>query len=165
MESSKKFVVDSGSARGSNITSEEVHQALRDMDNWLHTNIPSYKPNNGGGSPSDFPQFLSLLISNHDGGIQLHETFKTLSVASINLSRSSNASKSAWPAGSIPFASSNDGDLLIILASGEVSQWNEDGIVEHLAQNLGLFIENLRNKMLSRKFQYLGEDCGLIEGV
>lgn len=165
MESNKKFVVDSGSARGSNVSSEELLQALRDMDNWLRSNVPSYNPNNGREPAAGLPLYLSLLISNHDGGIQLHETFKTLSSEAIQQNQNLNSSNGNWPAHAIPFAASNDGDLLLLLETGEVAQWNDEGIVENLAQNLGLFIEGIRNKMLTRKFQYLGEDCGLIEGV
>lgn len=165
MESNKKFVVDTGSARGSNVSSEELLQALRDMDNWLRSNVPGYSPNNGGNSPPDFPAHLSLLISIHDGGLQLHETFKTLSAAAVQQTKNSNLNKASWPSNAIPFAASSDGDLLLVLENGEVAQWNDEGIIENLAQNIGLFVEGIRNKMLMRKFQYLGEDCGLIEGV
>lgn len=166
MEANKKFVVDTGSARGSNITLEEVQQALRDMDNWLRSAIPNYSPAAGLPSPpNDYPPFLQAVLSQHNGGLQLHETFKTLSLSSIHSTLSQNSSSPAWPASSIPFGANSEDDLLLLLNSGEVVQWNSDGILETLANNLGLFLESLRNKMLTRKFQYLGDECGLIEGV
>jgi hypothetical protein len=166
MEANKKFVVDSGSARGSNITIEEVQQALRDIDNWLRSTIPSYSPPPPLPSPpNDLPAFLRACLSQSNGGIQLHETFKTLSIEQIQQALSQNSSSPSYPASSIPFSSNPDGDFLLTLSSGEVVQWNSEGIVETLSNNLGLFLESLRNKMLTRKFQYLGEECGLIEGV
>ena len=84
MESNKKFSVDSGHARGENISIEEIHQALRDIMNWLLTNIPSYSPPPGLASvPSSLDSVLSSMLSLHNGGIQLEETFKTLSLQEI----------------------------------------------------------------------------------
>lgn len=161
-----KFVVESGSARGENITMEEVQQALRDISNWLQSNIPSISLPDGAIASPHMNLYLSAMLLQHNGGIQLQETFKTLSMQAIEESQKEVCGSANWNAGLTVFAKNNEGDFLVLSEVGEVVQWNGDeGVVDRLAKNLGLYLENLRNNMLSRKYQYLGEDCGLIEGV
>ena len=66
MESNKKFSVDSGHARGENISIEEIHQALRDIMNWLLTNIPSYSPPPGLQFSEALKELIEFSISCKD---------------------------------------------------------------------------------------------------
>ena len=84
MEGNRKFVVDAGHARGENISIEEIQQALRDIMTWLESSIPLYSAPSGlSNIPSFVNPVLSVMLSLHNGGIRLQETFITLSLDSI----------------------------------------------------------------------------------
>jgi hypothetical protein len=167
MEPNKKIAVAHSNSRGDKITREEVVQALRDIVNWVRENVPGYTSNSGISElPDGFHPILGLILNFQNGGIQLHETFITLSLGqtleSIELCKVSIYWKSTYT----PFARNNDGEFLMVETEGQVVQWNLDiGVVEQISKNLETYLENLRNNMLMRKYQYLDPDCGLIDLV
>ena len=53
-----------------------------------------------------------------------------------------------------------------MLKGEEVLYWSIDiGVIEQTSPSLGLYLERLRNGMLSGKLEYIDEECGLIETV
>ncbi|OMJ82257.1 hypothetical protein SteCoe_17103 [Stentor coeruleus] len=169
MEGNKKFVVDQGgSARGENISPEEVNQAVKDIVNWQKTGIPGFVPTQGLNEvPENMHRTVSLMLKQHNGGIHLQETFITLSLNGIRESNELCRVSIYWNANYIPFARNSEGEYLIVnMEVGEVLQWNLDsGVVDQLCKSLELYLETFRNNLLCRKLQYLGPDCGLIESV
>ncbi|CAG9327274.1 unnamed protein product [Blepharisma stoltei] len=169
MEANKKFVVDKGHSRGTQISSEEIDQALRDILAWLSTNVPNFSPpgpSNRINQLQNPPLALLKMLQSHNGGIQLQETFITISVEEILDAIEVGRVSIYWKNGYFPFARNIDGEFLVVDGEGGVFHWNLDiGIVEQVGESLALFLETLRNNMLSRKYQYLDEDCGLVESV
>ena len=168
MESNRKFVVDHSSARGDSISREEVVQAVRDINAWLSASDPAYALREGIQEvPGSLPPMLAFLLNLHNGGIQLHETFITLSLGEILEAIELCKVSIYWKLTYTPFARNSDGEILMVEnTDGEVVQWNLDiGVVEQIAKNLETLIENFRNNILTRKYQYLGPDCGVIEAV
>jgi hypothetical protein len=169
MERSKKFVADQGgSARGENISPEEVLQAVKDIVNWEKTGIPAFVPSPGLTElPDNLNSSISLMLRLHNGGIHLPETFITLSLNDIRQLSDHHRSSSHWNPNYQAFARNSEGDYYLVnIENAEVIQWNPDlGIVGQVCKSLELFIETFRNNLLCRKLQYLGPDCGLIESV
>lgn len=165
MENINKFVVDLGHARGETITEAEIIQSIRDISNWLEENISTYIASPGLPMlPNDFPEILQVIMRIHNGGLQLLETFVTLNLSEIEESMELCKVSIYWKVNYFPFARNHEGEFLMVEGNGEVLQWNLDiGVVEQIDKNLEVFFENFRNKLLSRRYQYLGDDCGLIE--
>lgn len=165
MEPARKFVVDPGNSRGNKISCEEIDQAVKDIANWVACNIPQHVTR-AGRETAAFPYAVNKLFSVADGGLQLQETFKTLSVEELGAASEVGRVSIHWKHNYIPFARNNEGEFLVVEGEGQVLHWDLDtGVVEQLSEHLGLFLEELRNGLLSRKFSYLGEDCGLVEEV
>lgn len=169
MEANKKFSVDKGNSRGSQISSEEIDQAVRDILAWLQSHVTNFSPPGPSDRISELQNpalALVKLLQRHDGGIQLTETFVTLPITEILDAIEVGQVSIYWKNSYIPFARNIEGEFLVVDGDNEVFQWNLDvGIVEQVGESLGLYLENLRNGMLSRKYQYLDEDCGLVESV
>jgi hypothetical protein len=167
MEGSEKFTVVQGNPRGEHIAPEETLQALRDILSWEQAHIPGFiSPQNACIIPPELSS-LSPLLSLCNGGMQLQETFKTVSIPEILEFIDICSVSIYWKASYVPFASNAEGEFLMLDENtGDVVQWNLDiGVVDQLSRSLASFIENLRNNLLSRKLEYLGSDCGLIEAV
>lgn len=169
MDPNRKFVVESGPVpRGNSISEDEISQAIRDILSWLSSNIPSFSPN-GPASASPMSSFtLNKLLCIHNGNIQLHDTFKTLSLDEISSYNEECKVSIYWDNSYIPIAKNIDGEYLVLdLANNEkVLQWSlDEGVVEQVAESLGLYLENLRNDMLSGKLIYMDDDMGLVEQI
>jgi len=169
MESEKKFKVDIGNPRGDNITESEVEQAIRDILNWVSSNVPNFSPSEGTSDSlvANAPFALKKLFEIHDGGVPLQDTFRTIPVQQIKQAVEAGEVSINWKVSYLPFARNNEGEFLVAdLSTGEVLEWSIDyGVGEQLAQSMGLYLENIRNNMLSHKYQYIDEDVGIIEGV
>ena len=96
----------------------------------------------------------------------MQETFTTLSYDEINEAIELCKVSIYWKTTYMPFARNSDGDFLMVDNNGEVVQWSLDsGVAEQISKSLESYIETFRNNLLSRKYQYLGPDCGMIESV
>ena len=172
MEPNRKFIVESGPIpRGNSISDDEISQAILDILSWLSSNIPNFCPNSAASvsqTSSYNSSTLSKLLTIHNGNIQLHDTFKTLSLQEISNSLEECKVSIYWDNSYIPIAKNIDGEYLIIdLAHSEkVLQWSlDEGVVEQVSESLGLYLETLRNDMLSSKLIYMDEDMGLVEQI
>lgn len=73
--------------------------------------------------------------------------------------------KAGWAAGSVPLARDVDGNLLVAWGEdGSVREWDaEDGVAEYAqARSLGAYLEDLRNKVLSRRVEFV-DGVGVVE--
>jgi hypothetical protein len=169
MDPNRKFVVESGPVpRGNSISDDEISQAIRDILSWLSSNIPSFSPNGPALASPLHSSTLNKLLGIHNGNIQLHDTFKTLSLDEISSSNEECKVSIYWDNSYIPIAKNIDGEYLVLdLANNEkVLQWSlDEGVVEQVAESLGLYLENLRNDMLSGKLIYMDDDMGLVEQI
>jgi hypothetical protein len=165
MEGRTGFVELHGNPR-QRVSSEDVIQAIRDVVGWLEANIPHYiRP---APDAQDFPDsHLTLLYSLHGGGLQLHDTFITLSPASIAEAKEYGSITINWRTTYIPFAKNSLDEFLIVDSeSGNVLLWDTDsGVQEQVQPSLGAYFEDLSSKMLSHRFEYLDAECGLVERV
>ncbi|KRW98176.1 hypothetical protein PPERSA_02154 [Pseudocohnilembus persalinus] len=163
--------------RGDNISVEELQQALKDYQNWLKDNAkPAYEKIQTGASAQQIKQmreeikFDSLhimfqkLLEQINGGLQLHDSFLTLSTDDIISIQEVNAVSGYWKNNYITFGQDQEQNYLILENdTGKVLSWNNDeGIQEELSTNLGLYIEKIRNQVLKKQLEYV-EEIGLVE--
>ena len=76
------------------------------------------------------------------------------------------AVSSYWKKGYLPIAKDEEENFLMVLLEDgtekELVYWNGDeGVMEELDENFGLFMEGLRDAMLGKKIEYC-EGMGLI---
>jgi hypothetical protein len=102
---------------------------------------------------------LSLLLEKSGGGVWFYERKGLESDKMASL-----ASKLGDEL--IPFASDVDGNLYVVDGGrrGAVFEWDSDGRGTEVAASFEDFLEQLRNDLLSNKFEFV-EDCGVVEGV
>lgn len=165
MEGKTGFVEMHGNPRLA-VSNEDVVQAVKNITSWLRTNIPGYEV--PAPEPHDFQDaHLSTLYSLHGGGFQLHDTFITLSAAGISEATESGGITISWRSSYVPFAKNVLDEYLIIDSeNGTVLLWDADsGVQEQVQPNLGAYLEDLSNKMLSHRVEYLDAECGLVERV
>ena len=165
MEPDTNFLKVFEKSEESFITSQETTQVMHSIINWLLNNLPSFNPSSGlSNLPSTFNPKISLILSDYNGGVQLQETFVTLSYDDILESIELCKVSIYWKLNYTPFAKNNENEFLMVEDNGEVLQWNLDiGVVDSLAETLESFLENISSNMISGKYQYLGPDNGLIE--
>ena len=159
MESSKIVVAETGNKR-TDLSNEDVNQAITDIAQWFNTKQPKYFEANmkqGGANKADLaglPEHLQLLLLKFNGGLHFLETFKGISISEIK--------EAKVGAGLVAFAKDMDGNFQCMEASGNVVTWDcEDNTQsESMSMNLGQFLEHVRNLILSNKVDY-DDDLGL----
>eukprot|EP01017_Pseudomicrothorax_dubius_P027704 TRINITY_DN3229_c0_g4_i2.p1 TRINITY_DN3229_c0_g4~~TRINITY_DN3229_c0_g4_i2.p1 ORF type:complete len:185 (+),score=40.95 TRINITY_DN3229_c0_g4_i2:147-701(+) len=184
MDKKPIVVVQEGNPRGNNITPEEIEQVLKDIEYWFEQNAREVFDEVQTSKPaaeaeikeltatlkiSKLPPGLDLLIRRRNGGFQLTETYKTLSIKAILEAIETNSVQGYWNNGYIPIAVDIENNYLIIATEKEVEQkvisWNQDiGVLEEVSDNFGLYLEKLRNGLFGKKLEYV-ESLGIIEKV
>eukprot|EP00828_Plagiopyla_frontata_P048105 TRINITY_DN9117_c0_g1_i5.p3 TRINITY_DN9117_c0_g1~~TRINITY_DN9117_c0_g1_i5.p3 ORF type:complete len:109 (-),score=37.22 TRINITY_DN9117_c0_g1_i5:47-373(-) len=108
------------------------------------------------------------MVKKFNGGIQLHEGFTSLSTGEIAKCLQEMQGQKGWEVVFVPMAKDLEGNILVASIDGEEEKelkiWNEDGSVEGAGENMGLYLENLRNQVLQKKLEYI-EDIGLVTKV
>ena len=168
-----KFTVDEGGNKRSNISAEDIDQTLNDLNEWFKANAPKYHKErlevarpaseteiNKLASRDNFTSqnmiAVKSLYSRVNGGMQLQDTFQTLSTEEIAVTGTKE--------GMVPIGIDKEnrnqimciqnGDKLVILDI-------EDQSTEDLNMDLAGYLEWLRNSLLSKKLIY-DELLGLI---
>jgi len=178
---SKTTVVQEGNPRGNAISSEEIKQGILDMTHFFEANakdiyneIQKSKPASQEDLKSlkdtiktTLPLSLEVLLSNHNGGFLLRDNYKSLSVEQILDAIDVNQVNGYWKKNYIPFAGDDENNFLCLEHENgndtNVVAWCADmGVIEEVADGLGLLIEQVRNDLLKKKIQYV-EGAGLIE--
>ena len=176
----KKFVVEKGgNPRGKGISKEDIKQALRDIVEWYKAHAKGYYAKLAaikGASEDDIkklqtgisialPISIQGLLSTHNGGFQLLDTYVTLTAAEIATIVDAKKKLPKWKPSLVPIAKNIDNDLLCIDAvegkEGGVATWSEDGTTEVLAESMGSYLESIRDSLLLKKLEY-DEVLGLI---
>ena len=98
------------------------------------------------------------MLKKCNGGFHFRETYKGLSAEEIKKAQEKVGGEM------VPFAADIDGNMLCVKkATGEVCDYDcDDGASTVQAPNLGLYLEVLRDGLLSGKTKY-DEDMGLFE--
>lgn len=148
--------------RRTELTLADVNQAISDLGSWFESKANAYfsaNMKNGGASdaqmPPNCPEHLQALLKKYNGGMHFMDTYKGLSADEI---KSSDVGASL-----IAFAKDIDGSLLCINRdSGNVCSWDAEdkAVSEDLKMNLGAYLEDIRNRLLSNKLGY-EEEVGL----
>lgn len=113
------------------------------------------------------PASLAVLLSVYDGGLLLKDNYKSLSVSAILDAIDVGQVNGYWKTNYIPFAADDENNYLCIEhTSGKdtkIVAWCTDmGVIEEVADGLGLLIERVRDGLLKKKVQYI-EGAGLVE--
>jgi len=178
----KKFVVDKGgNPRGKQVTKEDLRQALRDISEWFkahskpyYTKLASFKPATEDDlkklqtiTGQQLPQSIIVLYGMYNGGLQLLDTFVTISVSQIEKEIAALKMNKKWKTNYVPIAKDIEGQYLCV----EVNSGKETGMVvlsedgvESLAESLGGYVESIRDSLLLKKLEY-DEAMGLISVV
>eukprot|EP00613_Pedinella_sp_CCMP2098_P005649 CAMPEP_0171593768 /NCGR_PEP_ID=MMETSP0990-20121206/309_1 /TAXON_ID=483369 /ORGANISM="non described non described, Strain CCMP2098" /LENGTH=173 /DNA_ID=CAMNT_0012154367 /DNA_START=105 /DNA_END=626 /DNA_ORIENTATION=+ len=161
------MVAQEGNRRKGGMTKSEVSQAVLDVCTWFERNSPDKlvptDPAKLEGLEKvlgfEIPMGLSLLLEKGGGGVWFYERqgFGSDKIASQAAKLGENI---------IPFASDVDGNLYVIDCGrrGAVFEWDSDGRGTEVASSFEDFLEQLRNDLLSNKFEFV-EDCGVVEGL
>ena len=174
----KKFVVEKGgNPRGKAVTKEDIKQALRDITEWFKAHAKTYyaKLATIKGAPEEeikklqttFGATLSVqtLLSMHNGGLQLLDTYITLPINEITATLAGMKGNAKWKPTLIPIAKNVDNELLCVDSTAGkesgVVVWGEEGVSEVLAENMGAYLEMIRDSLLLKKLEY-DEGLGLI---
>ena len=99
---------------------------------------------------SAVPASLSFLLARHNGGIWFRE-MRLLSVEEIL------AAVDGIPKGALPVAADLDENLLVVLETGEVVEWDIDEKTagETLASTFDNFVEDYRNELLAGRYEFV----------
>lgn len=175
MASPSKIEVAPGGNPREGITTEDIAQAIKDIVAWLSTNVLGYSAN----PPAD-PAFIETIpealfalreaFGQTNGGLLLNETFSTLSSGDMTSETEVCAVSAHWSNGFYPIAKNSMGELLVSKVENGVDTgllwWTHDnGVEEQVSETLASFIETIRNKLLTGKYEYIDEDLGLCEKV
>lgn len=182
MENKTGFTVyEVSNRRGNEVSEDEIKQAITDMAGWFSTNakdVAAELKSKKGASSDDIaklektvktklPRSLAVLLSVYDGGLLLKDNYKSLSVSAILDAIDVGQVNGYWKANYIPFAGDDDNNFLCMEhtsgAETKIVAWCTDmGVIEEVADGLGLLIERVRDGLLKKKVQYI-EGAGLVE--
>jgi hypothetical protein len=183
MDSKNKITVfQDGNPRGKDISQEEIKQGITDMAGWFSTHakdifgtLKSTKPASADelkaladALKSTLPESIKVLYSVYNGNFLLSDNFKSLPIQRIIDDLEVCSVYGGWKKNYIPFALDEDNNYLCLEHNNGVEvkivSWCQDiGVIEEVADSLGLLIEKIRNGLLKKQIQYI-EGAGLVEG-
>lgn len=174
----KKLVVDEGGNKRTEISADDIKQALTDISQWLSTNAQAYYSKNLEGNKgnseeevekvlknfgAENSQGLKIALQKFNGGFHYLDTYKGLTLTNI---MSTGETNGLIEQHLVPFAVNDfDGTLLCLSAkpSESVVIYDLEGkeITEDLKQTFGQYLESFRNGLLSKKIIY-EDELGLV---
>ena len=168
----KAFVVvqeGTGNERSGLISDSEIEQVVLDIVAWYERAVDACEPGSAAPSADDLkrlaalfpgervPLALRLLHEKAFDDFYLHE-FRLLPAAEA----ARLSSELPLGEGLVGIARNIDEDYLVLKNGGSVAVWSEDeGLESPCAENLGMYLERMRNELLSKKLEWLPE-CGLV---
>eukprot|EP00968_Pinguiococcus_pyrenoidosus_P005633 scaffold367_cov254-Pinguiococcus_pyrenoidosus.AAC.21 len=162
-------VAEEGNRRVGAMDHEEVAQCVTDICNWFE-NAGGFVAAERGNVEAlqksldlDIPEILYEMWLEADGGVWFGE--KQLLGASEARKQYSSLEKDTTRPEYLPFAADVDGTLLLVDTSSPekaVYEWDTDGLGDKLCSSLLNFFEDMRNNLLSGRFEFI-EEVGLVE--
>ncbi len=176
----KRFVVEKGgNPRGKGVTKDDIKQALRDINEWFKAHAKTYyatlSARKGAGEDeikkiqtalgtTPLPLTVQALLSTHNGGFQMLDTYLTLSASDTVAALSTLKTKAKWKPTLVPIARNVDQEYLCVDATGGkdsgVVEWTAEGM-EVVSESLGTYLETIRDSLLLKKLEY-DDGLGLV---
>lgn len=177
----KKLVVDEGGNKRTEISDDDIKQAITDISQWFMTNAKEYYASsleeNKGNKEEDVAFALKLFgaessnslkiaLLKYNGGFQYLDSYVGITLEEI---QKVGASKDLYPLKIVPFAKDLDGQFLCVqinpaLKHGEtLITWDSDEkeVIEDFKQSFGEYLEQIRDGLLSKKLFY-EDELGLV---
>jgi hypothetical protein len=174
-------VVQEGNRRGNKVSADEIKQAVNDLTSWFQTHakdigseLSKRKPvsesnlkNLKTAFPKSLPSSVETVLSVLDGGLLVKDNYRLLSAEGIMEADDLLRISMYWNKGYIPIGQDDDNNYLCLeQENGEekkiVAWCNDMGVIEEVADGLGLLLEKVRDSLLKKKLQYI-EGAGLVE--
>ena len=151
-------VAEEGNRRRGDMDTDEVAQCAKDIAGFFNAA-------QGGASAESLQRMckaagecaaLEAMLRVADGGIWYYEA-RALSAEEI-VDRAAALGKD----GVVPFAADLDDNLLVVLPSGAVAEWDEDGEGETVSPSFSEYLEAYSKNLLSGRWEFVDE-CGVME--
>ena len=153
-------VAEEGNRRVGGMTADEMDQCAKDIAGFFAS---AGAGADAGASAESLQRMnkaagecaaLEAMLRQVDGGIWYYEA-RALSAEEI-------VERAAALDGVVPFAADLDDNLLVVLPSGAVAEWDEDGQGETLSASFSDYLETYSKNLLSGRWEFVDE-CGVME--